>query len=148
MSLKLKINEDMKCAMKARETEKLSTIRMLLAAMKQVEVDERVELDDSRIMAIITKMVKQRQDSVKIYREAKRDDMADKEAAEITVLQAYLPQQLSTDEIAAAVANAITQTGASSMADMGKVMGILKGELAGRADMAVVSRLLKEKLSK
>ena len=148
MSLKLKINEDMKSAMKARQTEKLSTIRMLLAAMKQVEVDERVELDDSRIMAIITKMVKQRQDSVKIYREAKRDDMADKEAAEITVLQAYLPQQLSTDEIAAAVDKAITQTGANGMADMGKVMGILKGELAGRADMAVVSRLLKEKLSK
>ncbi|MBQ5429212.1 MAG: GatB/YqeY domain-containing protein [Neisseriaceae bacterium] len=148
MSLKLKINEDMKRAMKARETDKLSTIRMLLAAMKQVEVDERVELDDSRIMAIITKMVKQRQDSVKIYREAGRDDMADKEAAEITVLQAYLPQQLSADEIAAAVANAITQTGASGMSDMGKVMGVLKGELAGRADMAVVSRLLKEKLGK
>ncbi|MBO7380787.1 MAG: GatB/YqeY domain-containing protein [Neisseriaceae bacterium] len=148
MSLKLKINEDMKSAMKARQTEKLSTIRMLLAAMKQVEVDERVELDDNRIVAIITKMVKQRQDSVKIYREAKRDDMADKEAAEITVLQAYLPQQLSTDEIAAAVDKAITQTGANGMADMGKVMGILKGELAGRADMAVVSRLLKEKLSK
>ncbi|MBR3482083.1 MAG: GatB/YqeY domain-containing protein [Neisseriaceae bacterium] len=148
MSLKLKINEDMKSAMKARQTEKLSTIRMLLAAMKQVEVDERVELDDNRIVAIITKMVKQRQDSVKIYREAKRDDMADKEAAEITVLQAYLPQQLSTDEVAAAIDKAITQTGASSMADMGKVMGILKGELAGRADMAVVSRLLKEKLSK
>ena len=148
MSLKLKINEDMKSAMKARQTEKLSTIRMLLAAMKQVEVDERVELDDNRIVAIITKMVKQRQDSVKIYREAKRDDMADKEAAEITVLQAYLPQQLSTDEIAAAVDKAITQTGANGMADMGKVMGILKGELAGQADMAVVSRLLKEKLSK
>ena len=148
MSLKLKINEDMKSAMKACQTEKLSTIRMLLAAMKQVEVDERVELDDNRIVAIITKMVKQRQDSVKIYREAKRDDMADKEAAEITVLQAYLPQQLSTDEIAAAVDKAITQTGANGMADMGKVMGILKGELAGRADMAVVSRLLKEKLSK
>lgn len=148
MSLKLKINEDMKCAMKARETEKLSTIRMLLAAMKQVEVDERVELDDSRIMAIITKMVKQRQDSVRIYREAGRDDMADKEAAEITVLQAYLPQQLSADEIAAAVADAIAQTGASGMSDMGKVMGVLKGELAGRADMAVVSRLLKEKLGK
>ena len=148
MSLKLKINEDMKSAMKARQTEKLSTIRMLLAAMKQVEVDERVELDDNRIVAIITKMVKQRQDSVKIYREAKRDDMADKEAAEITVLQAYLPQQLSTDEIAAAVGKAIAQTGASGMSDMGKVMGVLKGELAGRADMAVVSRLLKEKLSK
>lgn len=148
MSLKLKINEDMKSAMRARQTEKLSTIRMLLAAMKQVEVDERVELDDNRIVAIITKMVKQRQDSVKIYREAKRDDMADKEAAEITVLQAYLPQQLSTDEIAAAVDKAITQTGANGMADMGKVMGILKGELAGRADMAVVSRLLKEKLNK
>ena len=148
MSLKLKINEDMKSAMKARQTEKLSTIRMLLAAMKQVEVDERVELDDNRIVAIITKMVKQRQDSVKIYREAKRDDMADKEAAEITVLQAYLPQQLSIDEIAAAVDKAITQTGANGVSNMGKVMGILKGELAGRADMAVVSRLLKDALSK
>lgn len=148
MSLKLKINEDMKSAMKARQTEKLSTIRMLLAAMKQVEVDERVELDDNRIIAIITKMVKQRQDSVKIYREAKRDDMADKEAAEITVLQAYLPQQLSIDEIAAAVDKAITQTGVNGVSNMGKVMGILKGELAGRADMAVVSRLLKDALSK
>ena len=148
MSLKLKINEDMKSAMKARQTEKLSTIRMLLAAMKQVEVDERVELDDNRIVAIITKMVKQRQDSVKIYREAKRDDMADKEAAEITVLQAYLPQQLSDEEIAAAVDKAISQTGANGMSDMGKVMGVLKGELAGRADMALVSRILKEKLGK
>ena len=148
MSLKQQITEDMKCAMKARQTEKLSTIRMLLAAMKQVEVDERVVLDDNRIIAIITKMVKQRQDSVKIYREAKRDDMADKEAAEITVLQAYLPQQLSDDEIATAVAKAITQTGASGMSDMGKVMGVLKGELAGRADMAIVSRVLKEKLGK
>ena len=148
MSLKQQITEDMKCAMKARQTDKLSTIRMLLAAMKQVEVDERVVLDDNRIIAIITKMVKQRQDSVRIYREAGRNDMADKEAAEITVLQAYLPQQLSDAEIAAAVDNAITQTGASGMSDMGKVMGVLKGELAGRADMAVVSRVLKEKLGK
>lgn len=148
MSLKQQITEDMKCAMKARQTEKLSTIRMLLAAMKQVEVDERVALDDNRIIAIITKMVKQRQDSVRIYREAGRNDMADKEAAEITVLQAYLPQQLSNDEIAAAVDNAIAQIGASGMADMGKVMGVLKGELAGRADMAIVSRVLKEKLGK
>lgn len=148
MSLKQQITEDMKCAMKARQTDKLSTIRMLLAAMKQVEVDERVALDDNRIIAIITKMVKQRQDSVRIYREAGRNDMADKEAAEITVLQAYLPQQLSDAEIAAAVDNAITQTGASGMSDMGKVMGVLKGELAGRADMAIVSRVLKEKLGK
>ena len=148
MSLKQQITEDMKCAMKARQTEKLSTIRMLLAAMKQVEVDERVVLDDNRIVGIITKMVKQRQDSVRIYREAGRNDMADKEAAEVTVLQAYLPQQLSTDEIATAVAKAITQTGANGMADMGKVMGVLKGELAGRADMAIVSRVLKEKLGK
>ena len=148
MSLKQQITEDMKCAMKARQTEKLSTIRMLLAAMKQVEVDERVVLDDNRIIAIITKMVKQRQDSVRIYREAGRNDMADKEAAEITVLQAYLPKQLSDDEIATAVAKAITQTGASGMSDMGKVMGVLKGELAGRADMAIVSRVLKEKLGK
>ncbi|MBQ9182403.1 MAG: GatB/YqeY domain-containing protein [Neisseriaceae bacterium] len=148
MSLKQQITEDMKCAMKARQTDKLSTIRMLLAAMKQVEVDERVVLDDNRIIAIITKMVKQRQDSVRIYREAGRNDMADKEAAEITVLQAYLPQQLSDAEIAAAVDDAITQTGASGMSDMGKVMGVLKGELAGRADMAIVSRVLKEKLGK
>ncbi|MBR1819544.1 MAG: GatB/YqeY domain-containing protein [Neisseriaceae bacterium] len=148
MSLKQQITEDMKCAMKARQTDKLSTIRMLLAAMKQVEVDERVVLDDNRIVGIITKMVKQRQDSVRIYREAGRNDMADKEAAEITVLQAYLPQQLSDAEIAAAVDDAITQTGASGMSDMGKVMGVLKGELAGRADMAIVSRVLKEKLGK
>lgn len=148
MSLKQQITENMKSAMKARQTDKLSTIRMLLAAVKQVEVDERVVLDDNRIVGIITKMVKQRQDSVRIYREAGRNDMADKEASEITVLQAYLPQQLSDDEIAAAVAKAIAQTGANGMSDMGKVMGVLKGELAGRANMAMVSRVLKEKLGK
>lgn len=147
MSLKQQINEDMKNAMKARESDKLSVIRMLLAAMKQVEVDERIELDDNRIIAITTKMIKQRQDSEKIYRDAKRDDMADKEAFEISVLKDYLPEQLSEEKITAAIVDAIGKTGANGMSDMGKVMGVLKNELAGKADMALVSRLLKAKLS-
>ncbi|MDO5687583.1 MAG: GatB/YqeY domain-containing protein [Neisseria sp.] len=147
MSLKNHINEDMKTAMRAKDSARLSVIRMLLAAMKQVEVDERIELDDARIITVITKMVKQRQDSERIYREAHRADMADKEAAEITVLQAYLPQQMSADEVQAAVTKAIAAVGASGMADMGKVMAVLKTELAGRADMGMVSRLLKAALA-
>ena len=147
MSLKQQINEDMKSAMKARLADKLSTIRMLLAAMKQVEVDERIELDDARIITIITKMVKQRQDSERIYREAAHTERADKEANEIALLKNYLPQQMSDDEIQNLISQAISNTGATSMADMGKVMGQLKTQLAGRADMAVVSRLLKTALS-
>lgn len=146
MSLKEQIQNDMKSAMKARETEKLSTIRMLMAAMKQVEVDERITLDDARIIAIVTKMVKQRQDSVKIYREAKRDDMADKESQEIAVLQSYLPEQMSEESIVQAIQAAIAQTNAQGMKDMGKVMGILKNQLAGQADMSLVSSLLKSAL--
>lgn len=146
MSLKEQIQNDMKSAMKARETEKLSTIRMLMAAMKQVEVDERITLDDARIIAIVTKMVKQRQDSVKIYREAKRNDMADKESREIAVLQNYLPEQMSEESIVQAIQAAIAQTNAQGMKDMGKVMGILKNQLAGQADMSLVSSLLKSAL--
>lgn len=147
MSLKQQINEDMKTAMRAKDAARLSVIRMLMAAMKQVEVDERIELDDARIIAVITKMVKQRQDSERIYREAQRDDMADKEAAEIVVLQAYLPQQMNEADIRAAVATTIEKTGAAGMADMGKVMGVLKAELVGRADMGLVSRILKATLA-
>ena len=147
MSLKQTIQEDMKSAMKAHEAEKLSTIRMLLAAMKQVEVDERIELDDARIISVISKMVKQRQDSEKIYRDAGRTDMADKEAAEITLLQGYLPEQMSEDEIRQAVENAIKASGAQGMKDMGKVMGSLKTALAGKADMSTVSKILKAALS-
>ncbi len=147
MSLKQQINEDMKTAMRAKDAARLSVIRMLMAAMKQVEVDERIELDDARIVTVTTKMVKQRQDSERIYREAQRDDMADKEAAEIVVLQAYLPQQMNEADIRAAVAAAIEKTGAAGMADMGKVMGVLKAELAGRADMGLVSRILKAALA-
>lgn len=146
--MKQKINEDMKAALRAHDAGRLSVIRMLLAAIKQAEVDERIDADDARITAIIGKMVKQRHDSERIYREAGRGDMADKEAAEAAVLQAYLPQQLSADEIRTAVAAAVAQTGAAGMADMGKVMGLLKKELAGRADMAAVSQLLKETLQK
>lgn len=146
MSLKEVIKEDMKNAMKAHEKEKLSCIRMLLAAMKQIEVDERVELDDARIIEIVTKMIKQRKETVKIYEESGHADKAAEEGQEITWLEAYLPAQLSEEEVAAKVEEAIKSTGASSVKDMGKVMGVLKSELAGCADMGLVSKLVKAKL--
>mgnify|MGYP003620957600 CR=1 FL=1 len=146
MSLKLRISEDMKTAMRAKDAATLSTVRMLLAAIKQVEVDERIEVDDAQIVAIIGKMVKQRKDAAKIYAEAGRTDMAEKEQAEIGVLSAYLPAMLGEAEIQAAIAAAMAQTQASGMADMGKVMAVLKPALAGQADMAQVSQLLKAAL--
>ena len=147
MTLKAKLTEDMKAAMKAKDSATLSTIRLVNAAIKQFEVDERTEADDAKVQAIIGKMIKQRKDSAKIYADAGRADLADKENAEIAVLQGYLPEMLSAEAIAAAVAKAVAETGASGMADMGKVMGLLKTRLAGKADMGEVNKALKAELS-
>ncbi|HJV06483.1 GatB/YqeY domain-containing protein [Paludibacterium denitrificans] len=147
MSLKVRISDDMKSAMKARESDRLATIRLLMAAMKQKEVDERVELDDAAIVAVIEKMLKQRRDSVAQYQAAGRQDLADKESFEMSVLMAYMPQQLSDAEIDELVAKAVADSGASSMQEMGKVMGLLKPQLAGRADMAKVSARIKAQLA-
>ncbi len=147
MSLKVRISDDMKSAMKAKETERLAAIRLLMAAIKQKEVDERIELDDAAIVAVIDKMLKQRRDSISQYEAAQRQDLADKEKAEMTVLMAYMPQQLSEAEIDELVAKAVVDSGAASMQDMGKVMGLLRPQLAGRADMALVSTRIKARLS-
>ena len=146
MSLKAKITEDMKAAMRAKDAPRLSAIRLLLAAMKQREVDERIELADADILAIIEKMLKQRRDSVTQYEAGGRQDLADVEKFEIGVLSGYMPQQLSEAEIAGEVAAAVAAAGAKGMQDMGKVMAVLKPKLAGRADMAKVSSLVKAKL--
>ena len=147
MSLKARIQDDMKSAMKARETERLAAIRLLMAAIKQKEVDERVELDDAAITAVVDKMLKQRRDSVSQYEAAQRQDLADKEKAEMAVLMAYLPQQLSEVEIDTMIEGAILSSGAAGMQDMGKVMALLKPHMAGRADMAAVSARIKAKLA-
>ena len=147
MSLKERLTEDMKTAMRAKDQVSLGTIRLINAAVKQFEVDERTEADDAKITAILTKMVKQRKDSAKIYAEAGRQDLADKENAEMEILYRYLPQMMSVEEIQAAVVAAVAQTGASGMADMGKVMGVLKTSLAGKADMGEVNKILKAVLS-
>ncbi|SOE99039.1 Uncharacterized conserved protein YqeY [Burkholderia sp. OK233] len=148
MSLKDQINDDMKAAMRARETERLGTIRLLLAAVKQREVDERVVLDDAAITAVIDKMIKQRKDSISQFEAAGRTDLADKEKAELAILSAYMPAQMSEAEIVAEVQAAVTQTGAAGPQDMGKVMGVLKPKLAGRADMTAVSAQVKAALAK
>ena len=147
MSLKARITEDMKTAMKAKEATRLATVRLLLAAIKQKEVDERVELDDAAVAAVIEKLVKQRKDSVSQYQAAARQDLADAEQSEIAILAAYLPEKMSTEETAAAVAAAVAETGASGPADMGKLMAVLKPRLAGKADMAEVSKLVKAALA-
>jgi uncharacterized protein YqeY len=147
MSLKERLSEDMKNAMRAKDQLSLSTIRLINAAIKQYEVDERTEADDAKVIALITKMVKQRKDSAKIYTDAGRQDLADKENAEIEVINRYLPQMMSAAEIEQAVAAAVAQTGAAGMADMGKVMGVLKTSLAGKADMGEVNKILKAALS-
>lgn len=146
MSLKDRITEDMKSAMKARETERLSAIRLLLAAIKQREVDDRVTLDDAAVAAVVDKLIKQRRDSLSQYEQAGRDDLAAVERVEIDVLTPYLPAQMSADDVAAAVKAAIAQTGAAGPADMGKVMGVLKPQLAGKTDLAAVSQLVKAAL--
>jgi len=148
MSLKDRINEDMKAAMRARETGRLGTIRLLLAAIKQREVDERTVLDDAAITAVIDKMIKQRKDSISQFEAAGRTDLVEQESAELAVLAAYMPAQLSAAEIAEQVQAAVAETGAAGPQDMGKVMGVLKGKLAGRADMTAVSALVKAALAK
>lgn len=147
MTLKERISEDMKAAMKAKETARLAAIRLLLAAIKQKEVDEQVTLDDAAIAAVIDKMLKQRKDSIAQYEAAGRQDLVDAEKAEVEVLSAYKPAGLSEAEVAAAVAKAVADSGAAGAADMGKVMAILKPLLAGKADMAEVSKLVKARLS-
>lgn len=147
MSLKIRITEDMKTAMKAKETAKLGAIRLLLSAMKQKEVDERIELDDVAIVAIIDKLTKQRKDSVTQYEAAGRQELADAEKFEIAVLGAYLPEKMSAEAMAAAVNAAVAETGAKSPADMGKLMAVLKPRLAGQADMSEVSKLVKAALA-
>ncbi len=142
-----RIKDDMKTAMRERAKERLTTIRLILAAIKQQEVDRRVELDDNDVLVILDKMVKQRKDSIEQYNKAGREELAAKEQAEIEVIQAYLPQQLTQDEILALVDEAIAATGAETMRDMGKIMGMLKPKLQGRADMGQVSGLIKSKLS-
>ncbi|MES1950103.1 Yqey domain containing protein [Salinisphaera sp. S4-8] len=146
MSLKALLQDDMKSAMRTRDKERLAVIRMLMAAVKQREVDEREELSDADVLAVIEKMVKQRRDAEQQYREANRPELADAEAAEIAVLENYLPAQLSEAEIDQAIDNAIAESQAQSMRDMGKVMGVLKPRLQGQADMAVVSQRLKTRL--
>jgi uncharacterized protein YqeY len=148
MPLKDRITDDMKAAMRAKDAPRLLTIRGLLAALKQKEVDERVELDDAAVIAIVDKLIKQRKDSIVQFAAGGRTDLVDKESAELRVLEAYLPQRLSTDEIAAAVARIVAAVGASGPADMGKAMAAVKAELAGKADMAMVSAAVKAALSK
>ncbi|MDO5069564.1 MAG: GatB/YqeY domain-containing protein [Neisseria zoodegmatis] len=147
MSLKAQLSEDMKTAMRAKDSVTLSTVRLINAAIKQFEVDERTEADDTKVIAIITKMVKQRNDSAKIYTDAGRTDLAEKENAETEVLKRYLPQMMSPEEIRSAVEAAVAETGASGMGDMGKVMGVLKTKLAGKADMGEVNKVLKSVLA-
>jgi uncharacterized protein YqeY len=147
MSLKDRITEDMKAAMRAKEAERLGTIRMLMAAMKQKEVDERVELDDTLIVAIVDKLIKQRKDAAQQYEAAARADLADKEKAEIAVLEAYLPARLGADEILAQVKAIVAELGASGPGDMGKVMGVAKQRLGGQAEMAQVSAAVKAALA-
>ena len=147
MTLKERINEDMKDAMRARDAAKLSAIRLLLAAIKQREVDERVQLDDAAVLSVIDKMLKQRRDSITQYEAAGRQDLVDAERFEAELLQAYMPAGLSSEEIAAAVSAAVADTRAAGPGDMGKVMGVLKPKLAGRADMTEVSKLVKAALA-
>ena len=146
-SLKERITEDMKTAMRARDADRLGTIRLLLAAVKQREVDERIELDDAAITGVIDKLVKQRKDSISQFASAGRQDLVDKEESELVVLRGYMPQQLSAAEVETEIAAAIAQVGAAGPQDMGKVMGVLKGKLAGRADMTAVSGQVKAALS-
>jgi uncharacterized protein YqeY len=147
MLLRAQIAEDMKTAMRAKDAPRLSAIRLLLAALKQREVDERIELTDADVLAIIDKMIKQRRDSIEQFEKGARKDLADKEQFEITVLQGYMPAAMSAAEVDAAVAEAIVSTGAKLMADMGKVMAVLKPRLAGRVDMGKVSALVKTRLA-
>jgi len=146
MSLKAQISEDMKTAMRAKDSARLGTIRLLQAAIKQREVDERIELDDGNVIAVIEKMLKQRRDSIAAYESANRTDLADVEKFEVTVLQTYLPQQLTEDEINVILEKVVVETGAAGVKDMGKVMAAIKPLVAGRADMGKISGLIKTRL--
>jgi hypothetical protein len=148
MALKDQITDDMKTAMRAKDSARLGAIRLLLAAIKQREVDERVVLDDAAVVGVVDKLIKQRKDSITAFEAAGRSDLADKESAELAVLQAYLPARLSADEISAAVAKIVADLGAAGPGDMGKVMGAVKAQLAGKADMGAVSAAVKAALSK
>jgi uncharacterized protein YqeY len=148
MTLKERITEDMKNAMRAKETERLSTIRMLLAAMKQREVDERIVLDDAAIVGIVDKLIKQRKDSITAFTLGGRTDLVDKESAEVRVLEAYLPQRLTAAEVASQVAALVAELGASGPGDMGKVMAAAKARFAGNAEMGLVSAAVKQALAK
>jgi uncharacterized protein YqeY len=145
--LKARITEDMKSAMKAKDKQALKAVRMIIGAIKQKEIDDRIELDDAQVMAVIQKMVKQRKDSISQFKDAGRTDLVDVEEAELVIINNYMPEQLSEAEVAAAVDKAIANSGASSMQDMGKLMGLLKGQLDGKADMGAVSGLIRSKLS-
>ena len=147
-TLKDRITEDMKTAMRARDSERLSVIRMLLAACKQREVDERIVLDDIAVVGLVDKLIKQRKDSITAFRQGGRADLADKESAEVRVLEAYLPQRLGAEEIQAAVAAIVAELGASGPGDMGRVMAAAKAQLAGKAEMALVSSAVKQALAK
>ena len=147
MALREQLNEDIKTAMKAREADKLGALRLMLSAVKQREVDERITLDDAGVIGVVEKMIKQRKDSIAQFEKAARQDLVDKEKYEVSVLEGYLPKQLSQAEVEAIVAEAVASTGAQSAADMGKVMGMVKPRLAGRADMGKVSALVKQKLA-
>jgi uncharacterized protein YqeY len=147
MGLKERIQDDMKTAMRSGEKERLGTIRLILAAIKQREVDERITVDDSQILSILEKMVKQRRESIAQFQAGSRQDLVDKEAAELNIIQAYLPAQLSDTELDSLIADAVTQTGASSIKDMGKVMNLIKSKAQGRADMAAVGARIKARLS-
>ncbi len=145
--LKQLITNDMKLALKAQDKSALKAIRMILGAIKQKEIDERIDLDDTQVMAVIQKMVKQRKDSISQFSDAGRTDLVEVEEAELSIINNYMPKQLSESEIEASVVKAISDSGADSMKDMGKLMGILKGQLDGQADMGLVSQLIKSKLS-
>ena len=147
MSLKQTISDDMKTAMKAKDSERLGTIRLLQAAIKQKEVDERIELDDAAVVAIVDKLIKQRKDSITQFEAGGRQDLADKEKSELTVLQVYLPERMSAEEVTAAVKAIVAELGASGPGDMGKVMGAVKSKLAGKADMGQVSAAVKAALA-
>ena len=147
MSLKARITDDMKNAMKAKDAQRLGALRLLLAAIKQREVDERIELSDADVLSVIEKMLKQRRDSISQYQSAGRQDLVDQENFEVEVLSAYMPRQADAAEIDAAIASAMAEVGAKGVADMGKVMNAVKGKLAGRADMAKISGLVKGKLA-
>ena len=146
--LKDRITDDMKAAMRAKDADRLGAIRMLLAALKQREVDERIVLDDAAVVAIVDKLIKQRKDSITAFTQAGRTDLVDKETAELKVLEAYLPQRLSADEVSAGVAALVTELGAKGPGDMGKVMGAAKARFAGKAEMGLVSAAVKQALSK